>query len=138
MNVFTTPINVRFMDIDVMGHVNHTIVIGYFTEGRNRFLDKHYSGFSPHGFPFIMAYVGCHYHKPINLEDNVLLEVWVKEIRNKSFKLGYKLVRSDDISITYAIGESVQVCYDYKYNASIPIPYDLRMNLESYHHTDSE
>jgi acyl-CoA thioester hydrolase len=136
MNVFTTPINIRFMDIDVMGHVNHATVIAYFAEGRNRFIADHFSQYSPSGFPFIMAYVACHYLRPIKLEDRLLLTIWVKEIGTKSFKLGYKLVNADDDSLGYAHGESVQVCYDYARNATVELSSGLRKALGEYYKDD--
>lgn len=133
MSVFTTPMDVRFMDIDAMGHVNHATVISYFAEGRNKFMADHFSQFTPAGFPFIMAYVACHYLRPINLEDRLLLAIWVKEIGRKSFKLGYKLMNANDHAIGYAHGESVQVCYDYGQNASVELSSDLQRALKKYY-----
>jgi YbgC/YbaW family acyl-CoA thioester hydrolase len=132
MHIFETHIDIRFMDIDAMGHVNHTIVVGYFAEGRNRFISDYFSQFSPSGFPFIMAYVACHYLRPITLESQLLLQVWVKEIRNKSFKLGYRLIEDTNDKIAYAEGESVQVCYDYTHNTSVELSMELRQALEHY------
>lgn len=89
MNIFEVPINVRFLDIDVMVHVNHTVIIGYFTEGRNRFLEGFYSHFNQSGFPFIMASVACHYYHPIDLDNTPSVKVTVKKIKNKSFTIRY-------------------------------------------------
>ncbi|MFO7877429.1 MAG: thioesterase family protein [Desulfovermiculus sp.] len=133
MNVFTTPIDIRFMDIDVMGHVNHTTVIAYFAEGRNTFIADHFSQYSPSGFPFIMAYVACHYLRPIKLENRLLLKIWVKEIGSRSFKLGYDLIDATDNATRYAHGESVQVCYDYDRNSSVELTPELREALREYH-----
>jgi acyl-CoA thioester hydrolase len=138
MNVFTTSMDVRFMDIDAMGHVNHATIISYFAEGRNKFMADHFSQFTPAGFPFIMAYVACHYLRPVQLEDSLLLTLWVKEIGRKSFKLGYTLANAKDDSISYAHGESVQVCYDYAQNSPIELTSDLKEALRKYHHDEEQ
>lgn len=132
MNIFEIPINVRFLDIDVMGHVNHTVIIGYFTEGRNRFLEGFYSHFDQSGFPFIMASVACRYCHPIDLDNTPSVQVTVKEIKDKSFTLGYKLIEIQDKSLVYAEGESVQVCYNYKLKRSTEIHEKLRIYLQKY------
>ena len=134
MKVFTIPIDVRFMDIDAMGHVNHAIIISYFAEGRNKFIADFFDQFTPSGFPFIMAYVACHYLKPIDLNDKLLLEIWIKEILTKSFKFGYKLINWLDQSIVYAEGESIQVCYDYSQKKSVHLSEELRQALTEYLH----
>ena len=136
MSLFTTPMDIRFMDIDAMGHVNHATVISYFAEGRNRFIAGHFSQFTPAGFPFIMAYVACHYLKPIQLEDRLSLTIWVKEIGTKSFKLGYQLTNADNDSIVYAHGESVQVCYDYTQNSTVELSAELKKALQRYSKDD--
>ena len=130
-NVFKSPINVRFRDIDSMGHVNNAVFFTYFEEGRialfQTFSD---SGFST--FPFIMAHIGCDYLRPITLNTQLFLEMWVNKIGLKSFGLSYKLVDLSDESIIYAKGESVQVCFDYGENKPIAVSAALKQKLIEY------
>jgi acyl-CoA thioester hydrolase len=130
-NIFKFPIHVRFRDIDGMGHVNNAVFFTYFEEGRialfQTFSD---SGFST--FSFILAHISCDYLRPVTLNTQLLLEIWVKEIGIKSFGLGYKLVDLSDESITYAKGESVQVCFDYGENKSIAVSAALKQKLIEY------
>ena len=131
-NVFKSPINVRFRDIDGMGHVNNAVFFTYFEEGRialfqNFSIDSDFSA-----FPFILAHISCDYLRPITLNTQLSLEMWVKEIGIKSFGLGYKLVDLSDESTIYAKGESVQVCFDYGENKSIAVPAGLKQKLIEY------
>ncbi|MCF8031028.1 MAG: acyl-CoA thioesterase [Desulfohalobiaceae bacterium] len=132
MEVFSISIKVRFMDIDAMGHVNHATILSYFAEGRNEFLSGFYEQFTPQGFPFIMAHVSCDFLNPISLGTNLELKVWVSEIRDKSFKLAYKLIDRVQSEVSYAKGESVQIYYDYNQNKSAHIPTNLKKMLERY------
>jgi len=131
-NVFKIPINVRFRDIDGMGHVNNAVFFTYFEEGRKTFFQEISSGSDLAVFPFILAHISCDFLNPIKLNTGLSLEMWVKDIGNKSFGLGYNLMDLTDESITYAIGESVQVCFDYGENKSIAVPAYLKQKLTEY------
>ncbi len=124
------------MDIDAMGHVNHAKIISYFAEGRNEFLGDMFEQFRPETFPFILKYVECNYIRPIDLQDSLTLKIWVKEIKNKSFNLGYRLVDDNKEDITYAEGSSIQICYDYNQNKSVAISQKLMNKLQKYHAND--
>jgi acyl-CoA thioester hydrolase len=131
-NVFNIPIHVRFRDIDSMGHVNNAVIFTYFAEGRlalfNKFsVDSDFSTFS-----FILAHISCDYLKPITLNSQLLLEIWVMKIGIKSFGLGYKLVDLADASTVFALGESVQVFFDYDNNKPIAVSEGLKQKLIAY------
>ena len=131
-NIFKIQINVRFRDIDGMGHVNNAVFFTYFEEGRKAFFQSISTGSDLSIFPFILAHIGCDFLSPIKLNTRLSLEMWVKEIGKKSFGLGYSLIDLTDASIKYAKGESVQVCFDYGENKSIAVPAELKQRLIEY------
>ena len=131
-NRFKTRIHVRFRDIDNMGHVNNAVFFTYFEEGRKAFFNKLLGVSDLSAFPFILARIGCDFLRPIMLNAQLSIEMWVKDIGNKSFELGYKLADLSDASIEYAKGESIQVCFDYEKNQSIAVPAELRQKLMEY------
>jgi acyl-CoA thioester hydrolase len=128
-NVFKFQIQVRFRDIDGMGHVNNAVFFTYFAEARLAFFQKISNSTDFSTFSFILAHISCDYLRPVTLNTRLSLEIWVKEIGIKSFGLGYKLVDLSDESITYAKGESVQVCYDYRTNRPIAVSGSLKQKL---------
>jgi len=131
-NVFKIPINVRFRDIDGMGHVNHAVFFTYFAEGRLALFEKISMDSDFSTFSFILAHISCDYLRPIALNAQVLVEIWVTEIGMKSFGLGYQLVDESDATIAYAKGESVQVCYDYGGNKTVAASDALKLKLTEY------
>jgi acyl-CoA thioester hydrolase len=137
MSVFTTQIDIRFRDLDAMGHVNNAVFFTYFEEGRKRFFFDLFKVSDPSAFQFIMAHISCDYLRPINLSSDLVLQMWVKDIGKKSFNLGYKLVDASDKDMVYAKGESVQVCYDYTQSRSMEVPEELRQKLKEYQLLDS-
>ncbi len=131
-HVFESAVEIRFNDIDVMGHVNHALILTYFEEGRkalfmNRIIDS-----APDAFNFIIAHIDCDYLLPVRLEDRLRVRLWVTGIGRKSFVLAYALVDINDDNRIFAKGSSVQVCFDYQRRQSIPVPTALRQALAGY------
>ena len=130
-----TNINVRFRDIDSMGHVNNAVYITYFEEGRKEFLNSVFGIKKPEDYNFILAHISCDFLKPIKIGDKVFLEIWVGEIGNKRFDFKYTLLKNDVIdneSLVCAEGRSVQVFFDYKQNTTLTIPSNIREQLSQF------
>ena len=129
---FLTDIQVRFRDLDAMGHVNNAVYFTYYESGRIKFFHSQTSDATSPGFSFILAHISCDYLKPITLNDRPVLEMWVSNIGKKSFNFSYRLADQSDKTIVYATGESVQVCFDYQQNTSMPVSEELRGLLSKY------
>lgn len=125
-------IEIRFRDIDAMGHVNNAVFFTYFEEGRKAFLEKVLGIVDPSEYPFILAHIHCDYRAPLKLGDHPLLEVWVGETGEKKFTFRYRLADKKNPAREFGSGESVMVFYDYEAGRSIPIPQDIRERLEPY------
>lgn len=130
--MFSTDIEVRFRDLDALGHVNNAVFFTYFEEGRKNFSKHIFQVSDPSDFTFILAHIRCDYLKPIKFYDDIALQMWVKHIGTRSFSFGYKLTDPKDPSMVYATGESVQVCYDYTADSSMPVPDAMRESLAQY------
>lgn len=138
-NTFKTKVQVRFRDLDMMGHVNHAVFFSYFEAGRT---DFHFSNVSNKlgrsSSSFIIARASCDFIKPITLSTKVFVELYVKRIGQRSFDYGYILSDLEDESIEYARGESVQVCFDYSKDESIEVSSELKEILGKYRLADPE
>ena len=130
--LFSTNIEVRFRDLDAIGHVNNAVFFTYFEEGRKYFSKKVFEVSDISDFNFIMAYIQCDFIKPIQFNDHVILQMWVKNIGAKSFSFEYRVVDFSDEAMVYATGKSIQVCYDYEKNSSIEVPAKMRKRLTRY------
>jgi len=130
--LFSTNVEVRFRDLDAMGHVNNSVFFTYFEEGRKHFSKKVFKVSDIPDFKFIMAHIQCDFISPIQFNDHVILQMGVKDIGTKSFSFEYRLVDFSDEAMVYATGESIQVCYDYEKNRSIEVPAKMRESLTRY------
>ncbi len=131
-HAFQSRIEIRFNDIDAMGHVNNAAIVTYFEEGRKALFCDTLKGSTPGGFNFIVARLECDYILPVRLEDRLLLNMRVSAIGTKSFGLAYTLIDATDENRVFARGSSVQVCYDYHRRQSIPVPEALKNTLSVY------
>ncbi len=130
--IFSKDIEVRFRDLDALGHVNNAVYMTYFEEGRKSFSHHFFNVSDPSDFQFIMAHVSCNYIKPVTFSDQIKLQMWVENIGTKSFAFAYKLAGSSDESVVFATGKSVQVCYDYQKAQSIVVPEKMKKTLSSF------
>ena len=128
----STDIIVRFRDIDSMGHVNNAVFLTYFEEGRKIFLQEVFNIIEPADYPFILAHIQCDFLKPVKLGDSLSVQVWIGEIREKSFTFKYELVDRSSESIVFGRGKSVMVLFDYLKNTTIPIPDNLLKKISEY------
>ena len=129
---FSIPINVRFRDIDAMGHVNNSVYFTYFEQGRLDFFKAaNVDGAFP-GFSFILAHISCDYLRPLTIDNQVTLQIQVAKIGRKSFSFTYALVDRTDGKMVYATGESVQVCFDYAQNKTMAVDPDLKQLLSKF------
>ena len=121
-------IQVRFADIDVMGHVNNAIYLSYFENARMHYfeylLGKDWD-WKRDGIILLKNEV--QYILPVLLEDIPEITVSVEKIGNKSFTLAYELKVKNEL---YCIGSSTLVAYDNIIQASILIPDSMRSKLE--------
>lgn len=127
----TTPIQVRFSDMDMANHANNAVYIVWFELGRmdllRQFIEKRHD-WSKQGV--ILARNEVDYRKPVHLGDRVEVECWCSKVGSKSFELGYELfiLKGDERELS-AEGRSVMVCYDHTLARSIPLPEPWRAAL---------
>jgi len=121
-----TKIQLRFKDIDKLGHVNNANFITYFELARvdyfNAVADKGVKiDWVNEGV--ILAKIEMEYKQPIFLEDEIYCYTWVSRMGSKSFDMSCSIVRvANGVEVEAAKGLAIVVCFNYKTNQSISIP----------------
>jgi acyl-CoA thioester hydrolase len=118
-----TAIQVRFKDLDSLGHVNNANHLTYLELARmNYFRDVVTANNDWSKKGFILAKITIDYLQPILLEDDVRVFTRCSRTGNKSFDLEYEMVKNEKGSfIPLAKGHTVLVCYNYEENHSIAL-----------------
>lgn len=127
-----TEVQVRWGDLDAVGHVNNTVYFQYFEEARVTLFA--HLGLEPLGPKMtrgpILAATSCQFRRPVAHPDVLTCETWVRSIGRTSFVLAYRLT-SQTGGDTVAEGDSAVVFYDYAAAEKVPLPDDLRRRLEA-------
>jgi acyl-CoA thioester hydrolase len=127
---FITTVDVRFRDLDGMGHVNHAVYLTYFETARILYY-AHLTGRTEIGqINMIVAEVTASYHAPAAFGDRLEVYVRIARIGTKSFDMEYLVVRPAD-QRRIASGRSVQVMYDYGAQQSVPVSDEFRAQVDA-------
>lgn len=128
---FKVPVQIRFKDLDSLGHVNNANHLSYFELARmgyfNHVVGTHCDWFRS---GIILARAEVVYKSPVLLEQQVWVHVRISRIGRSSFDMEYCMeALSGGISEIAATGTSVQVCYNYESKTSIPMPVEWRKKI---------
>ena len=128
-------IQVRFSDIDVMGHVNNAVYLSYFEMARvvlfSRLMGENWD-WKKDGV--ILRKNEIDYIKPVLLNEEPEIFIFCKKIGNKSFVLEYDLKVDNEIRAT---GSSLLVAFDSEMNITKEVPLKLRKELEMLFRNDN-
>ena len=131
------PIQIRWRDLDALGHVNNAVYLTYFELARLAYIrallgddaPRDPRTLLPYDFQFILAEVTCRYRSPATLGDQLAVTVWVAQVGRKSFVFKYRI--TDDVTKRLvAEGCSTQVWYDYASNESRLVPTKIVARME--------
>lgn len=112
MSVYSIPMDVRFNDVDGLGHVNNAIYLTFLEHARMRFFTEVAGSRSEKDFPFILAHAALDYKVPIKMGAKLEIRMWTSRIGGKSWDFDYE-IKDAEKSTLYATGKTVQVAYDY-------------------------
>ena len=121
-----TPIQIRFRDIDNLGHVNSAVHFSYFELSRVHYFDA-LMGKGARNYwaeiSVVVAKVEMEYKQQILLSDLVYSYTWVSRIGTKSFDMAFSLLKEvNGAEVELAKGSATLVCINLKSNQTVPIP----------------
>lgn len=130
MEVIHKP-QVRFNDVDLVGHVHNAQFIVFFEEARIQWFKTVIGNWDWSNIGLVVARNEIDYLAPIFLQDDVHTACKLESIGNKSFVLTYRMFKVEDgKEIDCAKGKSVTVCINYKTQQTHPIPEEWREKFE--------
>ncbi|HRR23422.1 MAG TPA: acyl-CoA thioesterase [Bacteroidia bacterium] len=125
-----TPIQIRFSDIDCMGHVNNAVYLSYIEKARIDFSERLPLNINWRETGFILAQTQINYRHPALLNDNISVRTWCTRVGTKSFDLGFEVFKTtDNNKIILADGLTVLVCYNYRLSVSENLPKEWKKLL---------
>ncbi len=135
LNYFhNTPIQIRFNDIDQLGHATNSVYQQYFDLGRMAYFNdvlKEQMDWEIEGL--ILASISIEYLNSIKLYDKVIVRSKIYHIGNKSLKMSQDLFDESTGRIA-ATSKATMVGYSNKNETTIKVPERWRKNIITYEH----
>lgn len=120
------PIQIRFNDVDRLGHVNNNSYFSYYDLGKEEYLnnilkvDYHTQDVAP-----VIANINADFIEPIFYGDEIVVETRVCHVGQKSFTLEQQAV-NERTGRTVCRCKTVMVCISMSQQCSVEIPATYR------------
>jgi len=123
-------VQIRFADIDVMGHVNNAVYLSYFEMARvhyfKQILGENWD-WQKDGVLLVRNEVD--YLVPIFLHDTPEIKINVEHIGSKSFTLNYEINVGNKLTTK---GKSIMVCFNNLEQRTQEIPEKMKLKLSEF------
>lgn len=131
---FRFPLQLRWNDLDALGHVNNAVFITYFEVARGHYMLQACPGWDWRKNMFLIGNVEAHFHKELLL-DAEKPEVLMRTSRlgTKSFVLQYAVVsQQNNQTVLHASGSTTQIMFDTKTRKTVAIEDWVRNSLTNF------
>lgn len=122
--VLRTKLQVRYGDLDTLGHVNNAVYLTYFELGRVLFFRKHLRNFDEKKVSFVIARIEVDFKKSITMDRDVYLETSIESVGNTSFTFYHRIVNEDGNEL-FSTGKVIAVSIDGS-RKPVKVPDELR------------
>jgi len=130
--VFKMKVDIRWSDMDEMGHVNNAIYLTYFEQARVYYCQESCE-WDWRELGVILANAHLDYVRPVVFPDPTFIYVRTSKIGNKSLVINYMITTLvDGVEQLATTGYTVMVMFDYKSNQSMLVPDSIREKLRKY------
>jgi acyl-CoA thioester hydrolase len=126
---FSTSIQIRYSDFDMLGHLNNAAYITYFETARIEYYKA--IGWKLEEIGSAVVHIDIDYLIPVLPFDNVLIHARTTSLGKTSFKMEY-VITSDNGKKIYCKSTTVMVYIDKKTGKSVPIPPHIRELFTNY------
>jgi acyl-CoA thioester hydrolase len=127
---FVHDVEVRFRDLDPMGHVHHSLPLMYWEEARARYWRTVAGRETVDAIDYVMGELTVRYHRRIRFPASLRSGVRVTRLGRSSFDMAYGLW--DDGGRLLSSGQSTQVAFDYHADRSRPIDAETRDRIRRF------
>lgn len=127
--MFTMTVTPRFYETDALGHINNTVLPGWFETARDPIFRIFNPSLNVKEWNLILARVEVDFVAQIHLGDDVTLITGIEKIGNASFVVRQEAWQNN---LCAARGKAVHVFFNYLTQKSEPLPASVRTALEAH------
>jgi acyl-CoA thioester hydrolase len=129
-----TPIQIRFDDVDIAGHVNNAVYFSFLNYARMVYLkDVTGNNYDWNNFGLVIVNMNIDFFEPIFMDDTVEVCTKVVKLGNKSMEMVQGVFKDTEKGkVEVASCKTILVGYDYAKKESLSIPSELKEKLVEY------
>ncbi len=125
---YTTDVELRYRDLDTMGHVNNAIYVTFLEQARMRYF-RDVIGVPTEDISGVIAHLEIDYLRPITADDEVSVAMRVADIGTTSITMEQEVRAGGEPAAT---AEVVQVVFDENGDEPRPIPSEWRDRIATH------
>jgi acyl-CoA thioester hydrolase len=120
--VYQTTVQLRWGDMDMMGHINNTLYFRYMEIARLDWIIGSGASTDLGGEGPVIVNAFCNFLRQLEYPGDVRVTVYVADPGRSSFDSYHTIERTDEPGVLYAEGGARIVWTDFKARRSAPIP----------------
>jgi len=125
---YSVEVDVRYQDVDALGHVNNAIYATYFEEARIEYLPDVLGDTG--AIEAVLANLNVDYRRPVTIEDDTVeVRIEAVDVGTSSITFEYEVYASGELA---AEASTVQVAYDEDARESVPLPEEWRQRVRDF------
>jgi len=114
---YTVAVDVRYQDVDALGHVNNAIYATYIEEARVEYMQDVLGDVE---IEAVVANLEIEFLRPVTMDDDhVTVHIAVVELGTKSLTFEYEVYAGGELAAT---ASTVQVAYDESSREAVALP----------------
>jgi acyl-CoA thioester hydrolase len=127
-----TPVQIRFNDVDVIGHVNNSVYQNYFDVARLRYFED-VLGYRLNWYDksLVLVHIEIDFMKSVGMYDNVSVLTKVYHLGNKSLRMEQRIVGESQEDIR-CVNRAVLTGYSYEDGYAISLLDEWRNKIINY------
>ena len=110
--IFSHGMDVRWREMDALGHVNNAQYLSYVEETRVQWFNSLQNGWQEENAAPIVAAIHVDFRKPIVWPEQITVSLFAEKRGSKSATIGHRIHSAEDASVIYAEGYTVLVWID--------------------------
>lgn len=123
-------VQIRFNDVDILGHLNNTVYFSFFDTGKAYFFEKALNRkMEWRKVECVIANIDCAYHSPIYFGEQIEVLTRCCHVGEKSFVLQQVIVEKSTREVK-AAANTVMVSINPDTKESVEVPHHYRKGLE--------
>lgn len=127
----TLPVQIRFNDIDMFGHLNNNVYLQFFDQGKYAYFRQFMDGtFGSEPTAPVVANINVDFHRPAHIDDKLIVSTAVTEIGESSIIMHQKI--TDAQGNTNCTARVVMVNIDTRTGQPTPVSHAWRKCLSEF------